>query len=94
MFEVTEEKLEMWSEMLADQEFPNVLHNLREHIQTGIYPPSIAHLRGVPSIAANSGYLDKGEVLRLEGMKKEALKRIPENLNLPDFIKQRRVEKE
>lgn len=86
MFEVTEEKVDLWSEMLKDQDFYTVLENLKNHIQREKYPPSIADLRGVPTFAANSGYLDKGEVLRLEGMKKGALKYIPED-RMPDFIK-------
>lgn len=89
MFDVTEEKLELWSEMLKDQEFPNVLGNLKDHIQRGKYPPSIADLRGVPSYTANDGYKNKGEVLRIAGMRKEALKRIPEEM-VPDFIKKAR----
>lgn len=90
MFEVTQEKVELWSSMLGDQEFPNVLDNLKTHIQRDKFPPSIADLRGVPSYTANSGYLDKQEVLRIGQMREAALKRIPEDIELPDFIKRGR----
>jgi hypothetical protein len=90
MFEVTEEKVNFWYEMLADQDPQNVLMNLREHISKQKFPPSIAELRGIPNYAANSGYLAKDEHLRIEERKKEALKYIPEDC-VPDFIKQRRA---
>lgn len=89
MFDVTEEKVELWSGMLADQEFPNVLENFKNHVQREKFPPSIADLRGVLAYTANDGYKNKGEVLRIAGMKQEALKRIPEEL-IPDFIKKAR----
>jgi hypothetical protein len=89
MFDVTEEKVELWSGMLEDQEFNNVLGNLKNHIQREKYPPSIADLRGVLAYTANDGYKNKDEVLRIEGMKQEALKRIPEEL-IPEFIKRAR----
>lgn len=89
MFDITEEKVELWSGMLADQEFNNVLGNLKNHIQREKYPPSIADLRGVLPTSANDGYLNKTEVLRIEAFKKEALKRIPED-TIPDFIKKAR----
>ena len=89
MFDITEEKVELWSGMLADQAFNNVLANLKNHIQREKYPPSIADLRGVLPYTANDGYLNKTEVLRIESFKKEALKRIPED-KIPDFIKKAR----
>lgn len=89
MFDVTEEKVDFWGEMLKDQEFYNVLDNLKAHIQRSKYPPSIADLRGVAESASNVGYLDKGAVLRIEQMKEGALKRIPED-KIPDFIKRAR----
>lgn len=90
MFEITEEKVLFWSEMLADQEFDNVVQNLKDHISKQKFPPSIAELRGIPTYAANSGYLVKDEHLRIEERKKEALKYVPEDC-IPDFIKQRRA---
>lgn len=92
MFDVTEEKLELWATMLADQEFPNVLENLKAHIQRDKFPPSIADLRGVPAYTANDGYKNKNEVLRIEKMREGALKRIPED-KIPDFIKRAKKER-
>lgn len=89
MFDVTEEKVDLWDNMLRDQDFNIVLENLRNHIQREKYPPSIADLRKPLSITANSGYLDKGEVLRLTEMKEKALKYIP-NDKIPEFIKKAR----
>lgn len=86
MFDITEEKVDLWSAMLGDQELSNVLENFKSHAMREKFPPSIADLRGVPTYTANAGYLDKGEVLRLESMKQEAIKRIPED-KIPDFIK-------
>lgn len=91
MFDITEEKLQVWSELLSDQDFGDVLGNFKEHVKREKYPPSIAELRG-SSTRANSGYLNKGETLRIEEMKKGALKEIPEDL-IPDFIKERRAAK-
>lgn len=91
MFEISEEKLELWSYMLSDQNFEDVVANFREHVKKEKYPPAISDLRGASPLRANAGYLDKNVVLRLEGMKSEALKQIPEKY-IPDFIKQARGE--
>lgn len=91
MFEISEEKIEVWSYMLHDQVFEDVLSNFKSHANTERYPPSISDLRGARPLRANNGYLDKNVVLRLEGMKSEALKRIPEE-HIPDFIKRARGE--
>lgn len=92
MFEISEEKVEVWYSMLADQSFADVLANFKKHCQREKYPPSISDLRGVNPLRANNGYLDKNVVLKLEGMKSEATKRIPEE-HMPDFIKQSKGDK-
>lgn len=89
MFDVTEEKVSLWYRLLGDQDFDNVLVNFTSYVKRNKYPPSIADLRGVPSYTANDGYKNKDEVLRIEGMKQGALKRIPEEM-IPDFIKRAR----
>ena len=91
IFEISEEKLELWTYMLSDQDFEDVVANFKEHVKREKYPPAISELRGASPLRANAGYLDKNVVLRLEGMKSEALKRIPEEY-IPDFIKQARGE--
>lgn len=89
MFDVNEEKVSLWDQMLKEQDLQRVLSNLADHIKVEKYPPSISDLIGERSVLSNDGYLDKTVVLRIEAMKEGALKYIPHD-KAPDFIKQRR----
>lgn len=86
-FEVNKEKVELWSSMLADKDFEIVAFNLRDHIQREKFPPSIADLRREIPIMANAGANNKTEILRIEGMRQEATKKVPKDI-MPDFIKE------
>jgi hypothetical protein len=44
LFDISDEKLEVWNELLADQDFEKVKRNVLRHIKTEKYPPTIAEI--------------------------------------------------
>lgn len=90
MFEVTPEKVELWSRMLEDQEDRLVFEKAAQHIKTEQYPPSISQLREQKrEHVANVGYLDNQVVFKIESMREGALKEVPHD-KAPEFIKRMR----
>ncbi|MBP1944638.1 replicative helicase loader/inhibitor [Cytobacillus luteolus] len=49
------EKLDIWYEMLCDQDYEAVMRNLNQHIKTNRFVPTIAELR-VPEQETGSRY--------------------------------------
>lgn len=43
-FELTPEKISLWDEMLREMSFEEGMRNLREHILTNRFPPTIADI--------------------------------------------------
>ncbi|MEN0648886.1 replicative helicase loader/inhibitor [Caldifermentibacillus hisashii] len=43
-FEVTDERLVLWSEMLADMDFNKVMNKLKKYIKERPFPPTIADI--------------------------------------------------
>lgn len=43
-FEVDQYKLDVWSELLEDQDFDRVMKKAKEHAKTNKYPPAVAEL--------------------------------------------------
>ncbi|MFA2556153.1 replicative helicase loader/inhibitor [Bacillus paranthracis] len=90
MFEVTSEKVELWSKMLEDQDARLVFEKAAHHIKTEQYPPSISQLREQKrEHVANVGYLDNQVVFKIESMREGALKEVPHD-KAPEFIKRMR----
>ncbi|MGH0417501.1 hypothetical protein [Bacillus cereus] len=90
MFEVTSEKVELWSKMLEDQDARLVFEKTAHHIKTEQYPPSISQLREQKrEHVANVGYLDNQVVFKIESMREGALKEVPHD-KAPEFIKRMR----
>ncbi|HDR7892789.1 TPA: hypothetical protein QCY29_005257 [Bacillus toyonensis] len=90
MFEITAEKVELWSKMLEDQEDRLVFEKVAQHIKTEQYPPSISQLREQKrEHVANVGYLDNRVVFKIESMREGALKEVPHD-KAPEFIKRMR----
>ncbi|MGR5914590.1 hypothetical protein ACT7DA_20990 [Bacillus pacificus] len=78
MFEVTSEKVDLWSKMLEDQDARLVFEKAAHHIKTEQYPPSISQLREQKrEHVANVGYLDNQVVFKIESMREGALKEVP-----------------
>ncbi|HDR7875932.1 MULTISPECIES: replicative helicase loader/inhibitor [Bacillus cereus group] len=90
MFEVTSEKVDLWSKMLEDQDARLVFEKAAHHIKTEQYPPSISQLREQKrEHVANVGYLDNQVVFKIESMREGALKEVPHD-KAPEFIKRMR----
>lgn len=43
-FEVSSEKVDIWHELLADQDLNEVMRKAKDHAKTNKYPPSVAEL--------------------------------------------------
>lgn len=43
-FEVSSEKVDIWTELLADQDFEEVMRRAKEYVTENKYPPTVADL--------------------------------------------------
>lgn len=43
-FEVTKEKVDIWTELLSDQDFEQVMKRTKDYVKENRYPPAVADL--------------------------------------------------
>ncbi|MEL3959680.1 replicative helicase loader/inhibitor [Caldifermentibacillus hisashii] len=72
-FEVSSEKIDIWTELLADQDFSTVMKKARKHSLGHKYPPSIAELRVYE--APENNFLKKRQQWLKEGAERIANQR-------------------
>lgn len=87
-FEVTEEKVALWHDLLRDQDARKVYEKAREHFNKEKFPPTVAQLREQNELYANHGSRNKNVIALLEAHEEGATKEVPREI-MPDFIKKR-----
>jgi hypothetical protein len=69
MVELTDEQDRLWTEMLSDVPFERAQRNLREHIRSSRFPPTVADIvRHDPNQFVNYERLKEETALRFEQM--------------------------
>lgn len=84
-FEVTQYKIDVWSDVFKDQDFDRVMYTAKEHIKKNKFPPVIADLYREVRPEHN-----KNVTKELEKVKDNALGYIPRIGNEPDWLLNRK----
>jgi len=58
-FEVTQDKIDAWTSLLADQDAETIMKNAERYAMSNKFPPVVADLRVVRLESKTTGFLDK-----------------------------------
>lgn len=74
-FTISQKKIDVWAELLKDQDADRIMYNAKNYAVDNKFPPTISDLRVRKTEANNKDFLDKVDKWRAEATGRNPLER-------------------